>query len=84
MQELTFFTRSCQNEKFYTPPNKKLFQTKLKLRAAHLTRAYSKRAENNMRKGENTAYFSCTVFKWLLPHFRENLGLCGKCVVYKM
>ena len=37
-----------------------------------------------MKKGKNAGYLSYIVFKGLLPHFRENLGLCGKCLVCKM
>ena len=69
-------------KKKYTPPHKKLFQTILKFRVAHLMKAYSKSAENNMKI--NAGYFSCIVFKGLLPHFRENSGLCGEGYVNKM
>ena len=37
-----------------------------------------------MRNGEIAGYFSCIVFKRPLPHIRENLGSCGKCLEYKM
>ena len=37
------------------------------------------RAENNMSSGN----FSLVVFKGLLPHFHENLGLCVKCLIYR-
>ena len=46
--------------------------------------AYSTGAENNMRRGENAGYFSRIVFKELLPPFRENSGLCGKGLIYKI
>ena len=61
-----------------------MFQTILKLNVAYLMKVYSKRTENNMRKGESASYFSLVVFKGLLPHFHENLGLCGKYLIYKM
>ena len=46
-------------------------------------KAYSKTAENNMRKGESVGYFLLVVLKGIFPHFQENLGLCIKSLIYK-
>ena len=68
MQWLNFqlLQNNKNKKKKPTPPHKKLFQTILMLNVAQLMKPFSKRAENDMRRGKHAAYFSSIVFKGLL------------------
>ena len=77
---------SLQTVKFYSPPHKKLFQTILNFNVTQLKKAYSKRAENNMRKGENAGY-TFPAFPKAAPSFFcvcENEGFCGRGLIKNM
>ena len=73
------YKRTKQNETFLHSSIKETVSDQTEVKCSSVDESIFLTAENNMSTGN----FSLVVFKGL-PHFHENLGLCVKCLIYKM